>query len=384
MRWLLFFTSGFLIFYHYLLYPAVLILLARRRAANAPAPTSENDAGLPTVTLLIAAYNEARVIEDKLRNSLALDYPRAKLEIMVVSDGSTDTTPEIVASFASQGVRSLFESPRRGKTAALNRGVAAASGEIVIFSDANNDFDKNAIRLLVRHFQDVTVGGVSGSKKIYADSGRESTVGDSLYWRYESALKLAESRLGSITAADGEIFAIRHKLFQPIDPALINDDAAITINLVQSGYRVLYEPDAHSYEHASINIEDDFHVKVRMVAGGFQTLFHYWRFLLLPRRGFAFAFLSHKLLRWLMPLLLMAFAVASLSLYERRLGELAIAAQLLFYGLAVAGWRQRRRGALPNYLYVPFYFCTMNLAALLGLLRFLNGRQTTLWRKAQR
>lgn len=384
MRWLLFFTSGFLIFYHYLLYPAAAILLSRRKAANLPASTSDDDSALPPVTLLIAAYNEARVIEAKLRNSLALDYPRAKLEIMVVSDGSSDATPETVASFAAQEVRSLFEPPRRGKTAALNRGVAAASGDIVVFSDANNDFDQDAIRLLVRHFKDATVGGVSGAKKIYADSDREAAVGDGLYWRYESALKHAESRLGSITAADGEIFAIRRNLFRPIDPALINDDAAITIDLIRSGYRVLYEPDAHSFEHASIHMEDDFHVKVRMVAGGFQTLFHYWRFLMLPRGWFAFAFLSHKVLRWLMPLFLMAFAIASLSLYERGLGQLAITAQLLFYGLAVTGWRQRRTGALPNYLYIPLYFCTMNLAALLGLIRFLSGRQTTLWRKAQR
>ena len=384
MRWLLFFTSGFFVIYHYLLYPATAILLSRRKVVSLLAPTSEDNDALPPVTLLIAAYNEASVIEHKLHNSLALDYPRAKLEILVVSDGSNDETPNIVASFAAQGVRSLFEPKRRGKTAALNRGVELASGEIVVFSDANNDFGPNAIRLLVRHFNEATVGGVSGAKKIYMDADRESAVGDGLYWRYESALKQAESRLGSITAADGEIFAIRRNLYRPINPVLINDDAAITLNLVQNDYRVLYEPEAHSFEHASIHIEDDFHVKVRMVAGGFQTLFHYWRFLLLPRSWFALAFLSHKVLRWLMPIFLIAFAVASLSLYERRLGQLAIIAQLLFYGLAIAGWRQRRAGALPNYLYIPFYFCTMNLAALLGLIRFLSGSQTTLWRKARR
>lgn len=378
-----FFVCAALTIFHYLVYPAFVILLARAAGKVEP-PEEADDAALPTVSVIIAAYNEERVIRDKLLNTLSLSYPAQRLEVVVAADGSNDATRDIAASFAEQGVRVLHDPQRRGKTAALNRGVAVARGEIVVFSDANNMFDADALRKLVRHFADPRVGGVCGLKQIYESKDRESAVGDGLYWKYESAIKTAESRLGSITNADGEIFAIRRALYRPLDESLINDDAAITFDLVRAQRRVLYEPAARSYEQASISIEDDFNVKVRMVSGGFQTLAQEWRFLLPPRRAFALAFLSHKVLRWIAPELLIVMLISSalLAASGSLLFIALLAMQVAFYLLAVAGWLLRKRGPLAMPLYVPFYFCAMNTAALFGLYRHVT--RSTQWKKAAR
>lgn len=380
----IFFISAALLLYNYLLYPFGVMLIARLRGSR-PAPgTAWKNAEWPSVTLIIAAYNEERVIEAKIHNSLGLDYPKDRLSIVVISDGSTDSTPLIMRSFENQGILSLHEPARRGKTAALNRAVAMARSDIVVFSDANNMFEKNALRELVKHFADPDVGGVCGLKQIYRSTERESSQGDGLYWRYESAIKEAESRLGSITNADGEIFAIRRELYERVDEQVINDDAEITFQLAQKGYRILYERRALSHEHASIRIEDDFHVKVRMVSGGFQTVARHWTFLMPPRSWFSFGFLSHKLLRWLAPELMILIALSSLWLVSQPFFLAMVALQAVFYMLAAAGWLGRHGFGRHPAFYVPFYLCAMNLAALLGLWRFIAGRQTTQWRKAER
>lgn len=375
-----FVVSAALLVYHYLLYPALVIACARLVGRQSVPPP----ATWPRVSFIIAAYNEERVIADKLRNTLALDYPKDRLEIIVVADGSDDATESIVGKFASQGVISLHKSHRRGKTAALNRAVERATGDIVVFSDANNDFAPDAVTKLVCHFSDPTVGGVCGAKRIKPAAERQSSVGDGLYWRYESAVKFAESKLGTITNADGEIFAVRRDLYQAVPEDIINDDAQITLDLVKRGYRVRYEPEARSYEFASIHLRDDFHVKVRMVSGGFQTLVKNASMLFPVRSWFAWAFFSHKTLRWLAPLFLIMVLAASAVLSYEPLFLAALAAQIGFYGLALAGYWRIGRGRLPVAIYVPFYFTAMNLAALWGLLRFLRRRQTVQWRKAQR
>lgn len=380
----IFFISAALLLYNYLLFPAGIILLARIRGGDMTERLNAVNKSLPTVTLIIAAYNEERVIEAKILNSLELDYPREQLRIVVVSDGSTDSTPQIAQRFQNQGVLSLHEPERRGKTAALNRAVASVTSELVVFSDANNMFDKNALRQMVKHFADPNVGGVCGLKQIYDSVERESSQGDSLYWQYESAIKESESRLDSITGADGEIFAIRRSLYQPVDRTVINDDAEITFALIKQGYRVLYERNAVSREQASIRIEDDFHVKVRMVSGGFQTIARHWAFLLPPRSWFAFTFISHKLLRWLAPELMILIAISSLWLMASPFFLVMVILQGAFYSLAVLGWITRHGIGRRAVFYVPFYFCAMNLAALHGLWRYLAGTQTTQWRKAER
>jgi len=381
--WVLAAAVGLLLF-HFAVYPLLVQALARVRSRRLPSAPSE--AGpLPRVSLVIAAYNEELVIAKKLANSLALDYPRELLEIIVVSDGSTDRTHEIVSGFAGQGVVALHDPPRSGKSAALNRAVAAAAGDIVLFSDANNDFNTGAVRTMVRHFVDEQVGGVCGRKSIVAAADRQASEGDGLYWRYEAAIKKAESDLGIMTTADGEIFAIRRALWHPIPAAVINDDAEITFAMMRDGYRIVYEPDAVSSELASACLDEDFRVKVRMIAGGFQTVQLHWRQLLPPRSAFAWAFLSHKLLRWLIPLLLVAVLLASLILVRSPLGAMLLVGQVLFYGVALLGWHAQQRRNLSTWQYLPLYFSLMNVAAILGLRRFLAGDGvTTIWQKAAR
>lgn len=364
--------------YHYFGYPFVIILISRLYAARSHLTDRE-----PTITLVIAAYNEEKIIRDKLANSLALDYPREKLEIIVVADGSSDGTPNIAAKFADRGIRCLFEPERRGKSHALNRAVAASQSEIVVLSDANNLFSSNALRYLVRALSRPSVGGVSGAKRIIENRDRAASVGDSLYWRYESRIKLAESELGGTVAADGEIFAMRRELYRPIPPEVINDDAFLTLAVVLQGYEIGYEPAATSTEEASASITEDFRVKVRMVAGGYQFLAMYWRDLM-GTGWFAFKFASHKILRWLMPLFLIALLSISTLRFDEWPYALLLVAQILFYGVASVGALVPSVRQASKLVYIPFYFTTMNLAAFVGLARFLRGRQSVLWSKAAR
>ena len=378
-----FWGSFVLLGHHYVFYPIIVLLLSKL-AMKSTSGTLPQDGKLPRVSLVIAAYNEEKVIGRKLENSLGLDYPVKLLEVIVVSDGSSDNTSSIVEQYRDCGVISLHDPERRGKTAALNRGVAESQGEIVLFSDANNDFNLFAIRALVRNFADPDVGGVCGVKRIRDARERESSVGDSLYWRYESAIKLAESRLGSITNGDGEIFAIRRELYEPMDETVINDDAELTLKIVQKGFRVLYEPGAESSEFASIDIRDDFFVKVRMVAGGFQTISRHAAFLLPPRNCFTGAFFSHKILRWTSPIWLMTLLISTAQLIQHSFYMLLLIAQIILYGLGAIGWAMRKHGKLPTIIYVPFYFCTMNVAAFFGMMRHFRRGQNVQWRKAQR
>lgn len=378
-------TAIFLIVYNYLLYPGMVIILSRLfRNCTKLLQQDNTDQQFPNVTFLIAAYNEERVIGDKLENTLGLDYPKDKLEILVVADGSDDKTVEIAKKYNSRGVKIAHQPARKGKTAALNRGVKMASGEIIVFSDANNEFSENAIKNLVLHFRDPNIGGVCGAKKIKTNSERESAEGDSLYWKYESAIKAAESSLGSITGADGEIFAIRKNLYEAIDDSVINDDAEITLSLIRNGYRVIYDMSAESREEASIDILDDFNVKVRMVAGGFQTIARYPLETLLPFSWFSITFFSHKVLRWLAPELMIVALVGTIYLQKNIFYKAILVAQIIIYGLAFTGLILRKKYELPSFIYVPFYVCTMNVAAFFGFIRFLNGRQTTQWKKAKR
>lgn len=364
--------------YHYVAYPAGLMILASLRP-----PAVKATVDLPSVTLVIAAFNEERVIRQKLLNSLALDYPKGKLEVIVVADGSSDSTPDIVSEFSDQGVVSLFQPERRGKSHALNRAAAAARGEVLVFSDANNDFSANALRLLAEALADPTVGGVSGAKKIVENRDRAASAGDSLYWRYEAKIKVAESLLGGTVSADGEIFALRRNLYRPIPSQVINDDAFLTLAVVLQGYAVGYEQRATATEEGSISILEDFRVKVRMIAGGYQFLQMYWRELL-GTGWFAFKFASHKILRWLMPCFLLTLLIVSAFRSAEAIYALLFGAQVAFYGVAALGGLVPGARTASRLVYVPFYFTTMNLAAMMGLVRFIRGKQTVLWSKAER
>ena len=377
-----FWSSLALIAYTYLIYPLTVLVAASFSRRRDPAIPSDPE--LPTVSFIIAAYNEEKFLEEKIKDTLAIDYPREKLQIIVVSDGSSDRTLQIAERYASRGVLSIHQPERKGKTAALNRAVLHATGEILSFSDANTFYNPLSLKMMVRHFEDPGIGGVSGLKEILPAEDRISSLGDGLYWRYESAIKQAESTINSIVAADGEIFAMRRELYRPIDETIINDDAAITFNIIRFGYRILYEREAVSREYASITIADDFYVKVRMVAGGFQTMAFFARDLFPPRTLFAWQFLSHKVLRWLAPEFLLMALLSNVFLAKQLLYTAFLCLQLLFYCLAAVGHMESRSGRIWKGLYVPLYFTAMNLAALLGLIRYLNRKQTTSWRRAKR
>jgi len=278
---------------------------------------------------------------------------------------------------------SMFEPQRRGKSHALNRAVAAITADIVVLSDANNDYSVNAIRKLVARLQKPGVGGVTGVKKVVEDASREASTGDGIYWKYESQIKAAESALGGTVTGDGEIFALYRALYSPIPPEVINDDMYITLRLVEAGKRVEYEPEAVAVEQGSMTIKEDYNVKVRMIAGGFQCAAREWRSVFLNGM-FTLKFISHKILRWTMPLFLVGLLISCIALASQPFYRLLLAGQIMVYGAALLGWVTRNRNETMLATYVPYYFLTMNVAAGAGLLRFLRGKHSALWTKAAR
>ncbi|XGC79498.1 glycosyltransferase family 2 protein [Bdellovibrio bacteriovorus] len=340
----------------------------------------------PSVSFIIAAYNEERIIREKILNDLKLDYPKDKLEIIVVSDGSSDSTPLVVKEFASQGVIGLHEAPRKGKTAALNRAVSLAKGDILIFSDANSMFRPDAIKKLVRHFADESIGGVCGRKSVLTHGERKASLGDNLYWHYESALKQAESHLGSIPTADGEIFALKRSLYSQVPAEFINDDLVITFNILEQGKRVIYDQEAITEEQASITLKDDFNVKSRMVYGGIQVIAAYKKLLFPLKSWFGFQFFIHKTLRYFMWALLASIYTFSAALTPVHwFYEVFFFLQTAFYFMAFAGYVLDKNGKKTGPLYLPYYYCNVNLAAAKGYLFYLKQRSTVdIWKKAQR
>ncbi len=369
------------VIYNLALYPLVVCWLARKH----PAPAQGAVAQRPDrVAFLIAAYNEEAVIAEKLENALALRCDGKPLRVYVVSDGSDDRTADIVASFADRGVVGLHRAERRGKIAALNRAMRSIEEPLVVFSDANNFFEPEAVQILVdRLCADRGVGGVTGRKDVYENLDREASLGDGLYWRYESRIKECEGAYFSINTADGEILAIWTALYRPVPEYIINDDTAITLEILKQGYRVIYEPRARCREEASIRLEDDLKVKIRMASGGFQSLRQYGAAILGVDGRFAWMFLSHKVLRWLMPIALLLVAAGTVMGLPQTWAWLLLGAQIGFYGVGAYGWMQR--GRHPGRLvYVVMYFCLMNLAMLLGLKRYLDASQQVTWSKAER
>jgi cellulose synthase/poly-beta-1,6-N-acetylglucosamine synthase-like glycosyltransferase len=333
----------------------------------------------PSVSLVISAYNEESVIREKLQNSLDLDYPRDQLEIIVVSDESTDRTDDIVESFAEQRVVLYRQSPRNGKSAGLTRFVPHATGELIVFSDANSMYQPDAVRKLVRHFSDSRVGFVSGHQRYYEDDNAAAE-SESLYWRYETAVKVLESRVGSVVCGDGAICAIRRELFEPLAADDIND-FSLPLRIIIQGYRGVFDKDAVCYEHAASEFSGEFRRRVRIVNRSFLAVCRNWRALSPFHVGtFAAQLLLHKVVRWFVPFLLLLtlitngwlVAAGSGSFYTGFLGL-----QVVCYLLALAFFVPAVRDVRP--VYVCAYFCLANVAAGLGILTFLCGRRFSTW-----
>jgi cellulose synthase/poly-beta-1,6-N-acetylglucosamine synthase-like glycosyltransferase len=365
--------------YTFVGYPALAWLLAAVR----PDPPRLDRSFSPRISFVILAHNEAPVIVEKLENTLGLDYPPGLLEVLVVADGSDDDTAELARSVP--GVRVLHERGRRGKLAAMNRGARVASGEILVFSDANNRYAADALRELVAPFADARVGVVTGRKAIDDGTGRALDRAEGLYWRYESKLKEWESAAGSVTAVAGEILAFRREAFVEPPPGTINEDFVQAMLAALDGWRVAYAPHALSLERASATVADEAVRRSRLVTGRWQALQTVLPRLLVRRPGLAWRVASHKGLRPLVPWALAAAAVSNAELARRSAwARAAGVAQLAFYTAAAAGWVEDRRGRRSRMLYLPYYFCRMNVATLHGFRDYVAGRREAVWSRVER
>lgn len=364
------------ILYVYFGYPILLSILSKLRPALAVQKANIT----PTVSLIIAAYNEEKVIARKIENCLALDYSRDRLEIIVASDGSTDSTNKIVRGFASQGVKLVALNPNQGKSSAQNRAVAEAGGDILFFTDANVMLRPDAVKKIVSNFEDERVGCVVGKVTYLNEGGTSVGEGEGLYWEYELFIRAMESKLGNYAAGSGPIMAVRRNLFQSLDPD-VGEDFVLPMQTALNGYGVIYEPQAISEEILFQNTPITmFRSKVRVISKDLRGLFS-CRAILNPFRYplYSWGLISHKLLRWLVPYFFVALFALNLLLLRHPFYRLAMALQIGFYALAFLGYLWQRNGKPPRILGIPFSFCLVNLAALVGVARFIMGKKAGRW-----
>lgn len=366
----------------YLGYP-LLVLVCSRLFGRVAAPPELSEDELPTVSLLVAAYNEEIEIEGRILNALALDYPRDKLEIVIASDGSTDRTNEIARGYQRAGVRLLAYGKNCGKATVLNKSVPRLAGEVVVLSDANTHMAADALRRLVSPFHDPAVGVVCG-RLVLTDPRTGKNV-DGLYWKYETFLKKCESRLGALLGANGAIYAIRKHLYPGVRPGTLIDDFVIPLDAKRhSGCRIVYDARAVAREETAPSIGAEFHRRVRIGAGGYQSIGMLWP-LLAPRNGWvALTFFCHKILRWLCPFFMLGALLANVPLLGDPTYDGLFAAQAGFYALAVAGNWLPARPRWLRYARLPTMFATMNVALLFGFFRWLLRPQNGTWRRTER
>ena len=388
----LFWISVGMIVYCYAIYPLILILFAsvqqvwedlsfaigRKDRRQRALPDF-----LPSVSLIFSAYNEETVILEKMRNCAETEYPQNRLEILVGCDGCSDRTADLARTAQLPNARIFEFSDRGGKPAMLNRLAKEARGEILVLTDANTMLDSNAVRMLVRHFSNPRVGCVSGELRLQTPDG--SPVAEGLYWRYETFLKFLEGRLNLLLGANGAVYAMRKSLFTAIPPQGIVDDFLVAMRIRKAGHRLIYDTEAVGYERVAPSLRHEFSRHVRIGAGNFHAL-RYTLPLLAPSAGWvAFSFWSHKILRWLVPFALLAAFISAfgLAFEDPWYGAIAAGGGLLAF-LALVGYRLELRNVRRAVFSLPFYFLSMNLALLLGFVRFLSGRQGLTWQTTVR
>ena len=347
-----------------------------------------SDMPLPDVALVIPAYNEADILQEKIKNTLALDYPTPMLHIFFITDGSTDYSNKIIEPFTQ--IKLLHTAQRQGKMAAINRAMTFVKQPIVIFSDANTLLNKNAIREIVKHYNDEKIGGVAGEKKVMATISENIIgVGEGLYWQYESAMKQLDSDLYTVVAAAGELFSIRTKLFKPLPVDTILDDLVLAINTCKQGYTIVYEKNAYAIEAPSINLAEERKRKIRIAAGAAQAVA---RLGILPSATnwvLNFQYFSRRIIRWLVsPISLPIILITNILLVYQFNGgilyKILLGSQIVFYIMAIAGWVMYKIGRRNILLFVPFYFVFMNSCMLVGFVRQIFNKQKVTWDKAKR
>ncbi len=365
-----------LIFYAYFGYSLLLAFVAKVKRIELTRQEI-----YPAVSLIIAAHNEEGSIKNKLENTINLDYPRDKLEIIVASDASTDRTNQIVKEFSDKfPVKLLSFSEHKGKTFVQNEAVEDSQGEIIIFSDATTRYEQKLVRNIVRNFADARVGAVGG-ELVYCNENKTSVgEGNGLYWKYEKFLKEKESQIASLIGLSGCCYAIRKELYEPISPDLISDFVIAQI-VYKKGKLVIYEPEAISFEKTNDTMGDEFRMRVRVAT---RTLYGLWCMgeLLNPFKYgfFSIQLISHKVLRYLVPFLLILLLVCDSALFVEQRGSLYSAIfilQLIFYSCACVGYLSKRKIV---FLSIPFYFVITNMALLFGFLNFICGKKQTIWK----
>ena len=338
--------------------------------------------GLPSVSVLIAAYNEAECIGRRIENLLAQDYPPDKLEILVGSDASSDETDAIVQRYAARGVR-LSRGERCGKAGVLSRLLGLARGDVLVMTDANTEFERDAVRLLVQPLRDEGTGLVCGRLRLHSPDGAPEVEG--AYWKLESLLKLYESRRGCVMGANGGIYAVRKELFAPLPPGTVVDDFVAALRVLEAGYEVRYAPEAVAHEEAAPDHSNEYRRRVRIAAGCFRALSQH-RTLMAPRHGFtAFALWSHKILRWFVPHAMVVALLANLFLAPgSQLYSALLIAQCVAYALAalsLLGMSPRRLHAVAD---AAAHFVEMNAALLVGFFKYSRGTQGQTWTRTDR
>lgn len=376
-----------LIFYTYLGYGLVLFFLVSIKRLFVRKKTEKlTTSELPEVTLLVAAYNEEDYVARKVENTLSLNYPQEKLHQIWVTDGSNDNTPDLLRAYP--GIEVLHKPERAGKIAAMNRAVQFVKTPIVIFSDANTELGKDAILRIAEMFANPKVGCVSGEKRIF-DTGPEaaSAAGEGLYWKYESTLKRWDAELYSAVGAAGELFAIRTALFNEVEPDTLLDDFIISLRVAMSGYKIDYDPDAYAIETASANVKEELKRKIRIAAGGIQSVVRLYPLLNLFKYGLlSFQYISHRVLRWTVtPLAMVLIFILNIVLAPgSTFYTIILLLQTVFYLAALAGWVLENKKMKVKILFVPYYFFIMNYAVYMGFFRWLKKAQSVNWERARR
>lgn len=379
------FWAGFAVLaYSYLGYPLLLLALNRFLPSSEAAPEVE-EREPKRVSMLVAAYNEEAVIAGKIANALSLDYTSGSLDVWIASDGSTDRTNAIVRAFAEKDERvHLLEFPRTGKSGVLNMAIEKIDGDIIVFSDANTEFTTGALRKLAARFADPGVGCACG-RLVYRNPGEAmSGKGESFYWRYETALKKMENRLGYVAGANGAIYAIRRGLFEPLRKGTINDDFVISMRIVEKGFKSVYEEGAVAYEDVAPDAGSEFRRHIRDGAGHYIAVCHLWRLLnpLLGKRSFIYW--SHRVLRWAAPFIMIALFALNIALRKEPFYASLLIVHSAFYVAAFAGLLIAGARSMPFFIYVPFYFCNLNLALLFGFVKAMTGTQKPAWERTER
>ena len=383
---ILFWIGIGIVFYTYLGYGIVLYLMVKIKELFVKPRLPRLPETLPEATLLIAAYNEEAIVASKMANCRQLDYPADKLRLVWITDGSNDNTNERLKEYPEVTV--LYQPRRQGKTAALYRALPYVNTPYVIFTDANTMLNKGAIKEIIRQFSDPRVGCVAGEKRVEIQAEQGATAGEGIYWKYESALKRLDYRLYSAVGAAGELFAIRTSLFEQMPPDTLLDDFILSLRIAMRGYKIAYSKEAYALESASLNMREEEKRKVRIAAGGLQSVWRLRGLLNIFRYGIlSFQYISHRVLRWtLTPVVLFALLPLNLLLActGHTLYTVILALQLAFYLMGYLGYKMEQRNLRNKLLFIPYYFLFMNINVIRGYSYLAKHKGTGAWEKAKR